>query len=67
MTDLPTLERYLLLIIDRIPKDGSTVDLQPLFFNLVSSRDSSGVKKDHLLNLLLVPPHRNPVSLRRVF
>lgn len=49
MTDLPTLERYMRLVIDRIPKDGSTVDLQPLFFNLVSSRESSGVKKDHVL------------------
>lgn len=37
MTDLPTLESYLRLVIDRIPKDGSTIDLQPLFSNLVSS------------------------------
>ena len=49
MTNLPTLERYLHLVIDRIPKDGSTVDLQPLFFNLVSFRESSGVQKDHVL------------------
>ena len=36
MTDLATLEKYLQLVIDRIPRDGSTIDLQPLFFNLVS-------------------------------
>ena len=36
MTDLTTLEKYLQLVIDRIPRDGSTIDLQPLFFNLVS-------------------------------
>ncbi|MCJ1458141.1 hypothetical protein MMC28_008512 [Mycoblastus sanguinarius] len=34
MTDLLTLERYLKMVINRIPKDGSTVDLQPLFFSL---------------------------------
>ena len=45
MTDLPTLERYLRLVIDHVPKDGSTIDLQPLFFNLVRSRGISGVKK----------------------
>ena len=40
MTDLLTLERYLKMVINRIPKDGSTVDLQPLFFSLVSPQIS---------------------------
>lgn len=34
--DLPTLESYLKKLIDKIPRDGSTVDLQPLLFSLVS-------------------------------
>lgn len=33
--DLFTLETYLSKVIDRIPRDGSTVDLQPLLFSLV--------------------------------
>ena len=33
--NLPTLETHLKEVIDRIPKDGSTVDLQPLLFSLV--------------------------------
>lgn len=34
---LPTLELYLKQVLDRIPKDGSTVDLQPLLYSLVRS------------------------------
>ena len=37
MADMSTSEKYLNLVIDRIPKDGSTVDLQPLYLNLVGS------------------------------
>jgi len=36
MTDLSALEKYLRMVIDKILRDGSTVDLQPLFFCLVS-------------------------------
>ncbi|KAL8965639.1 MAG: hypothetical protein Q9183_003754, partial [Haloplaca sp. 2 TL-2023] len=32
--DLPTVERYLKTVIDRIPGDGETFDLQPLLFSL---------------------------------
>ena len=35
--DLPALEQHLRHVLDRIPKDGSTVDLQDLLFSLVSS------------------------------
>lgn len=35
MTDLTELEKHLELLVDRIPTDGSVVDLQPLLFNLV--------------------------------
>ena len=38
MTDLSVFEGYVKMVVDQIPKDGSTVDLQPLFFNLVRSR-----------------------------
>ena len=41
MTDVPMMERYLRFVIDRIPKDGSTIDFQPLLFNLVRSRGIS--------------------------
>lgn len=34
---LPTLELYLQQVLDRIPKDGSTVDLQPLLYSLFRS------------------------------
>lgn len=34
--DLSTLESYLIKVIDRIPRDDSTFDLQPLLFSLVS-------------------------------
>lgn len=40
MTDLAALEKYLRMVIDRIPRDGSTVDLQPLLFSLVSYRSN---------------------------
>lgn len=33
--DLPILETYLERVIDRIPKDGSAFDLQPMLFSLV--------------------------------
>ncbi|KAL8945634.1 MAG: hypothetical protein Q9222_007855, partial [Ikaeria aurantiellina] len=35
IADLSILEHYLQKVIERIPGDGSTVDLQPLFFSLV--------------------------------
>ncbi len=35
--DIPTLEIYLRKAIDRVPRDGSTFDLQPLLFSLVRS------------------------------
>ena len=33
--DLPSLEQSLKKVIDRIPRDGSTFDLQPMLFSLV--------------------------------
>ena len=44
--DLPVLETYLRRVIDRIPRDGSTFDLQPMLFSLVCSLYvmSSGIK-----------------------
>ncbi len=41
--DLFTLERYWRMLIDYIPRDGSTVDLQPLLFSLVSCQSCSGL------------------------
>ena len=41
ISDLSPLENSLQMLIERIPNDGSTVDLQPLFFSLV--RFLSGV------------------------
>jgi len=35
--NLPVLEKYLRRVIDRIPRDGSTFDLQPMLFSLVRS------------------------------
>ena len=40
MTDLPLLDRILRFVFDRSLKDGSMVDLYPLFMNLVGSQDS---------------------------
>ena len=34
--NLPALEKHLRHVLDRIPHDGSMVDLQPLLFQLVS-------------------------------
>ena len=36
IADLSIFEKYVTKIIEHIPKDGSTIDLQPLLFNLVS-------------------------------
>lgn len=35
IANLSILEKYLIKVIERIPSDGSTVDLQPLFLSLV--------------------------------
>lgn len=35
IADLSVLEKYLKKVLERIPVDGSTTDLQPLFFSLV--------------------------------
>ena len=41
ISDLSTMKAGLLSLIDHIPVDGSTVDLQPLFLKLVSPLVSS--------------------------
>ncbi len=41
MTDLSTFEKYLRMVINKIPKDGATIDLQPLLSSLVGSQKSS--------------------------
>ncbi|KAL8737122.1 MAG: hypothetical protein Q9181_001993 [Wetmoreana brouardii] len=45
--DLPTLETYLGKVMDRIPKDGSTFDLQPLLFSLKALRYRQTLEKDN--------------------
>ena len=42
--NLTSLEKHLEQLIALIPKDGSTIDLQPLFSRLVSGRSSERVK-----------------------
>ncbi len=36
MSGLPNLDKYLKMVINRIPRNGSAVDFQPLLFKLVS-------------------------------
>lgn len=39
--DHTDFEQYVNLVMDRVPKDGSTVDLQPLIFSLASTVDQT--------------------------
>ncbi len=45
IANMSTLEKYLKMVMDRIPADGSTVDLQPLLLNLVGVLAASMVDR----------------------
>ena len=67
MTDLSVFEGYVRLVLDQIPRDGSTVDLQPLFFNLVRSQYIETLAKHSVLIILIVSGYSDLVPIWRFF
>ena len=64
--DLPVLETYLRRVIDRIPRDGSTFDLQPMLFSLVCFAFCHSRLKDRRLTLGAVPRYGDPFPPWRI-
>lgn len=67
MTDLSTFGGYVRMALDQIPRDGSTGDLQSLFFNLVRCRCIVDLEKRFLLMMLTVSRYSDLVPIWRVF
>lgn len=63
--DLPALERHIQKLLKLIPRDGSTVDLQPLFQRLVSGQSYAPLDvPTHQPSLLTEPPNLSWASPR---
>ena len=67
MTDLSMFGGYVRMALVQIPRDGSTVDLQPLFFNLVYCRCIVDPEKRSLLMVLTISRYGDLVPVWRVF
>jgi cytochrome P450 len=62
ITDIDIYETHVAKVIKLIPRDGSTVDLQDLFFRMVSSRLLSFLVYPDLLTHVLRPSTPQPSS-----